>query len=113
MSGSSILLFVLFLVIVTFLVKPLGAYMAHVFSGQSTWPDRLLRSVEGAIYRLARVDPAHEMNWAEYLFAFVRFSVIVAVLIYVILRLQSDLPWFDSERMLTPMTQDLARSTPP
>jgi K+-transporting ATPase ATPase A chain len=85
--------------------------MARVFSSQPTWPDRPLRPIESAIYRLARVDPALEMNWAEYLFAFIRFSVIVAVLIYVILRAQSDLPWFDTERMVTPMTQDLAFNT--
>jgi K+-transporting ATPase ATPase A chain len=104
-------LFAVFFAVVVLLVRPLGAYMARVFSGQPTWPDRLLRPLESGIYRISGVNPEHEMRWSEYALCFVRFSVIVGVLIYIILRLQSELPWFDSERMVTPMTRDLAFNT--
>ena len=36
----------LFCVIVTALVKPLGGYMTNVFNGQRTWLSPLLRPVE-------------------------------------------------------------------
>jgi K+-transporting ATPase ATPase A chain len=111
MTLSNLALFALFFAIVLVLVRPLGAYMARVFSGQPTWPDRAFRPVEKAIYRAAGVDPGHDMQWSEYVLCFVRFSVIVAVLIYVILRLQSELPWYEAERLATPMTQDLAFNT--
>jgi K+-transporting ATPase ATPase A chain len=111
MTPSTFALFVLFAAVVLVLVAPLGAYMARVFSGQPTWPDRVLRPVENAMYRTAGVNPQHDMAWSEYTLCFIRFSAIVAVVIYAILRLQTHLPWFDDEYMTTPMTRDLAANT--
>jgi K+-transporting ATPase ATPase A chain len=70
-----------------------------------------MRPIERGIYRLAGVDPSYDMRWSEYVWAFVQFSVTVALLIYVVLRVQSELPWFDSERLTTAMTPDLAFNT--
>ena len=39
MSPASAVQYGLFLLIVTLLVKPVSAYLARVFSGQSTWLD--------------------------------------------------------------------------
>jgi K+-transporting ATPase ATPase A chain len=111
MTFPNLALFAVFFAVLVLLVRPLGAYMARVFSGQPTLPDRLLRPVENAIYRTAGADSEHDMRWSEYALCFVRFSVIVGVLIYVILRLQSELPWYEGERLATPMTRDLAFNT--
>jgi K+-transporting ATPase ATPase A chain len=106
-----VLLYLAFLGIVTLLVLPVGEYLARVFSGRRTWPDRVLVPTERLIYRLAGIDVHQDMTWSEYLLAFVRFSVAVAVVIFAILLLQPHLPWFDPEHMTTPMTPDLALNT--
>jgi K+-transporting ATPase ATPase A chain len=108
---SAIALFGVFLGIVGLLVRPTGAYMASVFSGQRTFADVVLAPVERGIYRIAGVDPKHNMDWGEYAWCFVRFTMLLALVIYVILRVQQHLPWFDSEHMVTPMTRGLAANT--
>src|SRR5271166_2194025 len=52
MSSSALLQYVAFLLAVTLLVKPVGRYMARVFSGEKTLLDPLLCPVERLIYRL-------------------------------------------------------------
>ena len=109
--AADVFLLAVFVAIVALLAVPLGAYLARVFEGRPTWPDRVLWPVERAIYRVSGVDPEHEMGWSEYSLAFVGFSAIVAILLFIVLILQSRLPWFDPEHMVTPMTPDLAFNT--
>ena len=45
----------LYLVVLIALVKPLGAYMARVYEGQSTSLGRVLGPIERLIYRLSGV----------------------------------------------------------
>jgi potassium-transporting ATPase potassium-binding subunit len=73
--------------------KPLGVYMAHVFSGEKTFMDPALRPVERVIYRLTGVDETHEMRWTEYAVAMLLLSVVSMIVLYAILRLQQWLPW--------------------
>jgi K+-transporting ATPase ATPase A chain len=112
MSVAAVALDVTFLAIVAALVRPAGAYLAWVFSEHRPAAfERLTLPAERGIFRLAGIDPAQEMTWSEYALAFVRFSMLVALIIYVILRIQSHLPWFQDEYMVTPMTRDLAMNT--
>ena len=83
-----LLLYALFLGIVTLLVKPVGRYLVCVFNGQPTWLDRGLRPVERAIYRIAGVNPQQEMGWQAYATAFVLFSLLGTLFIYGLLLLQ-------------------------
>ncbi len=62
MDFYSAIQYVLFVVIVTILVKPLGGYMERVFSRQRTLLDRLCLPVERLIYRITAVDPIDEYN---------------------------------------------------
>lgn len=103
--------FVVFLLIVTALVRPLGSYLARVFEGQWTLLDPVCLPLERGDYRLAGIDPRREMGWAEYAGAFLRFSVLGMLLLYIILRLNAHLPWFDGTYMTTPMSTDLALNT--
>jgi K+-transporting ATPase ATPase A chain len=73
-------------------VKPLGTYMAHVFSGERTWLSPVLAPVEGAIYRICRIDPARETGWKQYAFAVLAFSFVSLAYLYVLLRTQAWLP---------------------
>jgi K+-transporting ATPase ATPase A chain len=72
----------MFPLIVTLLVKPVGIYLARVFSGERTWLDPVLRPPERAIYRLAGVDPAAEMDWKRYATCFLLFGFGGTLLLY-------------------------------
>jgi K+-transporting ATPase ATPase A chain len=111
MTFAALSQYTVFLAIVSLLVRPTGAYMARVFAGGNTWLDAPLRPIEGAIYRLAGVDPDHEMDWREYAVAFVGFGLLGTFLLFAILRLQQLFPWFYPDFMTTEMTADLAMNT--
>src|ERR1700681_4112043 len=111
MSLPNLLQYGVFLLIVIALVKSLGGYMARVFAGQRTWFDFLLRPIERLLYRLTAVDSTVEMNWKQYAVSFVLFSFTGTVLLYLILRLQYLLPWYDAAQVTTTMTPDLAMNT--
>ncbi len=111
MSLSALLQYAAFLLAVTLLVKPVGRYMARVFSGERTLLDPLLRPAERLIYRLTGVQPQLEMTWQQYAGAFVVFGMVGTLLLYAILRLQRFFPWFYPAYVTTPMTPDLAMNT--
>lgn len=85
---QAILLFVAVLVF----VKPVGAYMARIFSGERTWLSPILVPVENVIYRLGGVDASEEMPWHTYMFAVLAFSAVGFAWLYLLLRTQQWLP---------------------
>ena len=103
--------YLLFLAIVTALVKPLGGYMERVFSGKRTLLDPLCRPVERLIYRISGVEPDVEMTGKEYATCFVLFGFAGTLLLYGILRMQQFLPWFFPQYHTTPLSPDLALNT--
>lgn len=103
--------YLLFLAIVTALVKPLGGYMERVFSRSPTRLDRICLPLERIVYRLARVDPEAEMSGIEYATCFVFFGLAGAFLLYTILRAQKFLPGFYPAYHITLLTPDLALNT--
>ena len=111
MNMSGVLTYIAFLGVLTILVRPVGGYLLRVFSGQRTVLDPLLLPVERGIYRLTGVDPTVEMDWREYAWAFIRFGVLGAILLYLILRLQAFLPWYLPAWQTTPLTVDLSANT--
>ena len=83
----------LFFALILALTKPLGIYMARVFSGERTWVSPVFAPVERAFYRICRIDPAREMTASGYLFAIFAFSAIGLIYLYVLLRTQKWLPF--------------------
>ncbi|MBI3621526.1 MAG: potassium-transporting ATPase subunit KdpA [Nitrospirae bacterium] len=81
-----------YLVALLALAKPLGGYMARVYEGQPIWLDRLLGSVERAIYRLCGIREQNEMGWKEYGMATLLFSAAGFLFLYALQRLQGYLP---------------------
>jgi len=77
-----------FFAVVLLITKPLGLFMARVFSGEKTLLDFLLRPVERLIYRLTGVDETREMKWSEYAISMLLFSGVSMVLLYLIERTQ-------------------------
>jgi K+-transporting ATPase ATPase A chain len=111
MSIINLVQYALFLLIVALLVKPVGGYLARVFSGEWTPLDRVLRPVERGIYRLAGIDPAREMDCKQYARCFVLFGLAGTLLLYAILRVQALVPGPNAAYQTTPMTPDLAFNT--
>jgi K+-transporting ATPase ATPase A chain len=81
-----------FLLVILLITKPLGMFLASVFSGKKTFLDLILRPVERLIYRLAGIDEKHEMRWTEYAVAMLLFSGASMALLYLIERAQKFLP---------------------
>ena len=83
----------IFFALIFALTKPLGAYMARVFSGERTFLSPAFLPIENAFYRICRVDPKREMNATGYLFALFAFSIVGLIWLYAVLRLQKFLPF--------------------
>jgi len=111
MDLYSAIQYVLFVAIVTFLVKPLGGYMERVFSRKRTGLDCLCIFFERLIYRITAVDPNVEMTGKEYATCFVLFGFAGTLLLYGILRVQQFLPWFFPRYHTTALSPDLALNT--
>jgi K+-transporting ATPase ATPase A chain len=71
--------------------KPLGVFMARVFSGERTPLDPVVRPLERAVYRLSGVDSEKEMTWQEYGRALLAFSFVSMLVLYLLERLQGPL----------------------
>jgi len=85
---------ILFYLLLIFLItKPMGIFMARVFSREKTFMDPLLRPIERLVYRLTCVDENHEMRWTEYAISMLLFSVVSMVVLYLMQRLQAYLPF--------------------
>lgn len=88
MTKLAVLHLILYLGVVLVLVKPLGHYIARVYTGQI----RLLFPVEAFIYRCCSIRPENSMNWTGYLAALLLFNLFGLLLVYGILRWQAFLP---------------------
>ena len=84
---------IVFFVVILAVTKPLGVFMARLFSGERTFMHPVLRPVERLLYRLTGVDETREMRWMEYAIAIVLFSIVSMFLTYLIQRLQGVLPF--------------------
>jgi len=83
----------IYFVLLVALTKPLGLYLARVFSGERTFLSPVLAPIEKLLYRICRIDPAREMTAVNYLFALFAFSAVGLVWLYVVLRTQKFLPF--------------------
>jgi K+-transporting ATPase ATPase A chain len=71
----------------------LGRYIAGVYQGAPSRLDRVFGPVERLIYRVCRIDPEREQRWNVYALAVLAFSVVGILLLYLMQRIQSDLPF--------------------
>ena len=83
----------IYFVLLVALTKPLGLYLARVFSGERTFLSPVLAPIEKLLYRICRIDPAREMTAVNYLFALFAFSAVGLTWLYVVLRTQKFLPF--------------------
>jgi K+-transporting ATPase ATPase A chain len=79
--------------IVILLVKPLGAYMTRVFSGERTLLSPLFSPIERGLYRLSGTSEKEEQHWTSYVFALLLFNLAGFAVLYALQRLQGALPF--------------------
>jgi len=109
MTANGWLQILLFFAIIFAITKPIGLFMARVFSGERTFMDPVLKPVERLLYRLTRVDPEREMTWIEYAVSMLLFSGVTMLVLYLMQRVQLYLPW--NPQKLANVGQELAFNT--
>jgi K+-transporting ATPase ATPase A chain len=96
MTQHAIFLLILFLAVLLALGYPLGAYIAGCMEGSgrgaAAWARRVLGPVESGLYRLCGVRPDEEMGWLAYALSILLFSIVGALAVYALQRLQVWLP---------------------
>jgi K+-transporting ATPase ATPase A chain len=98
-----------YLIILLLLVKPLGLYIAHVYQGEHTLLDHIIKPVERVIYRLMGLRPEEEMDWKTYTIAVLLFSLVGMLFLYGLQRLQGLFPL--NPQALGAVKPDLAFNT--
>ncbi|MGA8746563.1 MAG: potassium-transporting ATPase subunit KdpA [Solirubrobacterales bacterium] len=83
----------IFVAVVIALTKPLGAYMARVYTGQRVFLSPVLGWAERLTYRALRVDPDAEQDWKSYARSMIVFSLLFWIALYLILRTQGIQPF--------------------
>jgi len=109
MTVNGWLQIIVYLAVILAVTKPVGVFMARVFSRERTFLDPVLRPIERLLYRLTLVDEEHEMRWTEYAFSMLLFSGVSMLVLYLIERTQHVLPW--NPQKFAAVTPDLAFNT--
>lgn len=80
------------LIVLTLLVKPLGAYMTNVYQGKHNLLSPILMPLENLIYKAAGIKRDEEMDWKDYATAVLLFNGLGLIVLFLILLLQGVLP---------------------
>lgn len=82
-----------FMVVLTISVPLLGGYMAKVYQGEKTFLSSAFGWLERGIYKICGVSSDEGMSWKTYALNIVVFSLFSFILLYVLLRAQTYLPF--------------------
>lgn len=75
------------LALLMLLVIPTGKYLYKVISGDKSFVDPCFDRLDGLIYRLTGIEK-DEMNWKQYAIVLVMTNLVMALLVYLLFRLQ-------------------------
>lgn len=101
--------YILYLVLVTALAVPLGAYIKRVMEREKTFLSPALRPLENGLYRLLRLDPNEQMNHKKYFLSVLAFSGCGLLFVFLLQLLQGSLP--GNPQKLPGLRADLAFNT--
>jgi K+-transporting ATPase ATPase A chain len=87
----------------------LGGYIHRVMEGERVFLSPVLRPVERLVYRLGGIDETAEQDWKNYTISVLVMALVAIVAGYVMLRLQSVLPF--NQGGIPAMSPDLAFNT--
>src|SRR4030088_1859095 len=80
------------LVILFLLVRPVGTYMAAVFTRKPSAGGRVFDPIDNGIYRLSGVNPNENQRWPAYVKAMLITNFAMWAILFIILELQQLLP---------------------
>ncbi len=83
----------IFVAVLLALTKPVGLYMARVFTNQRVFLTPVLGPLERFTYRALRVRPGEGQDWKAYARSLLVFSLLFWVALYLILRTQGVQPF--------------------
>jgi potassium-transporting ATPase potassium-binding subunit len=92
MNANNYIQLGLYMAVLLLLVKPLGSYMAAVFSDSPNRVTRIGGPIERLLYRISGIAPDEEMSWVRYAVAMLMFNVAGLLVVYALMRLQHWLP---------------------
>lgn len=92
MTAPGIIQILLYLITLLILVKPLGWYMAQVYTGKPCGLDKILSPIEKFIYRISGIDSSLAMDWKKYLFSMLWLNFLGLLFVYFFQRIQFYLP---------------------
>ncbi len=87
-----ILQMLIVLAILLLLVRPVGTYMAAVFTRKPSAVDRVFDPIDNGIYRLSGVNPNENQRWPAYVKAMLITNFAMWAILFVILEVQQVLP---------------------
>ncbi len=111
MTAIGVLQIAVFLAVILLCAKPLGAYMALVFEGRRTFLHPVLRWLEVLTYKAIGVREEVEQKWTQYTASLLSFSIFGFVIVYLIQRAQSWLPFNPQGFGAAQVSPDLAFNT--
>ncbi|HEV7399129.1 MAG TPA: potassium-transporting ATPase subunit KdpA [Solirubrobacterales bacterium] len=82
-----------FIAVVVALVKPVGIYMARLFTNQRVFLSPVVGPIERIAYKALRVRPDEGQDWKGYARSLIVFSFLFWVALYLILRTQGIHPF--------------------
>ena len=83
----------IFIAVLVALVKPVGIYMARVFTNQRVFLSPLFGPIERLAYKVLRVRPERGQDWKGYARSLIVFSLLFWIALYLILRTQGVQPF--------------------
>ncbi len=89
---ADLILFILFLFIITIVAIPIGKYISKVLTGKETFMTPLIRPLERFIYRICSIDENQEMTWKRYAYALIIFNIIGITFLFILQLTQNFLP---------------------
>jgi potassium-transporting ATPase potassium-binding subunit len=118
MTPNGVLQIAVFFLLILAIAKPLGSFMARVFTGERTFLHPVLRPLERLCYAACGVNESTEQRWTQYAASLIAFSIFSALTLYLLQRAQGWLPLnpmgFGTAHApsgATAMTPDLAFNT--
>lgn len=92
MTTGELVQLVLYFGVLIIAAALLGGYMARVYTSQRTWLSLVVQPLENIIYRVAGVNPSHEMTWRSYATALLAFNVLGFAVVFALQLAQGALP---------------------
>jgi K+-transporting ATPase ATPase A chain len=97
-SLAGILQIVLLVLALAVCYKPLGDYIARIFTSEKH------SRVERALYRVMGIDPEADQKWGTYARSLLAFSFVSVLFVYLIERIQHWLPYSNGMANVNPVT---------